>query len=245
MPDPARGERLNVGVLVWTDYDFRIGIDDKAVQRVIRENPRLERDSLLYLDPTLRASLVTDSPVGERVERLLDEQRGFPADFTEPRLTTLTVESGLDQAVEALLARVVRPKRRGGGGGLTPVQAVERQLRPLLQRGAVERKHLFQSSRSGVSRAVDFYANSHVNTALDALRLSVTKADDIRARADAEAFKVYDVIGNNDLRYAVYCEFSDDRALTETNVSARQVIESTGATVLTDIEAVSQTMRGD
>jgi len=244
MPDPGRGERLNVGVLVWTDDDFRLQIDQKAVQRVIRENPRLERDSLLYLDPSLHASLTADTPVREKVETLLAEQKGFPTDFTEPRFTTVGDAGGLDQALEDLVGRVVRPKRRYGGGGLTPVQAVERQLRPLLVRGAVERGHFFQSSSSGVARTADFYANSSVNTALDALRLSVTKADDIRARADAEAFKVYDVMAKNAVRYAVYCEFSDDRGLRETNESARQVIESTGANVLTDIAAVADTMSG-
>lgn len=120
MPDPGRGERLNVGVLVWTDDDFRLQIDQKAVQRVIRENPRLERDSLLYLDPSLHASLTADTPVREKVETLLAEQKGFPTDFTEPRFTTVGDAGGLDQALEDLVGRVVRPKRRYGGAVLPP-----------------------------------------------------------------------------------------------------------------------------
>jgi Fe-S oxidoreductase len=108
----------------------------------------------------------------------------------------------------------------------------------------VERHRFFQASRSGVSRVADFYANSNVNTALDVVRLAVKKADEIRHRADAEAYKVHDVLEKNAVRYAVYCVFSDDRALKETNESVVQILGSAGASVITDIDGAVLTMQG-
>jgi hypothetical protein len=42
MADPARGERLNLGVLLWTEGAYRLAVDPSAAERVIRENPRLD-----------------------------------------------------------------------------------------------------------------------------------------------------------------------------------------------------------
>jgi membrane protease YdiL (CAAX protease family) len=42
VPDLARNEALNVGIILWDPTGFRLGFDGEAISRVIRENPQLE-----------------------------------------------------------------------------------------------------------------------------------------------------------------------------------------------------------
>jgi hypothetical protein len=74
------------------------------------------------------------------------------------------------------------------------------------------------------------------------VRLAIKKAEDIQGRADAEAFKVYDIRRGNEVRFVVYCDFSPDSAPEPANEAARKVIESTGAVVVTDAEAAAAAM---
>lgn len=246
IPDPGRGERLNIGIMVWSDDAHRLRVDKSAVERVVRENPLLERDSLLYVAPMLTDALeATGGPAPAAVEELLSAQKGFPIDLSEPRATSVadTSDGALEETLQRLTDRVVRPRRRSRGGS-SPIKKVEQRLAPLLKAGAVSRNHFFQSTRTGVSRTVDFFANSHRNTALDVVQLELQRADDIRSRADAEAFKVYDLKDQNDVRFVVYCVFSDERGLRETNDNARQVIESIGADVVTGLDEATSAIRG-
>lgn len=244
MPDPGRGERLNIGVLLWTERQYALQFDDAALNRVLRDNPRLERESLYYIAPMIRQSLRGDGDLEGRVLSLLSTQNGFPFDLTEARFTAVNDQSaaGLDEAVEGLVARIVRPKRIGRGS-IDGRQLLERRLRPLVRQGKIQPHHVFRAKLTGLERVVDYYANSSVNTALDVLKLSVTKADEIRSRADAEAFKVYDITRDNDLRFVVFCDLSRDRSLQEANESAQRVLRSTGAQVATSLEEAEQAMR--
>lgn len=238
IPDPGRGESLNVGILLWDESAFRVGVDAQAIERVIRENPLLERDSLLYVEPLLSEQLSeSELPLMTRVERLLSSQRGFPIDITDPRFTTITDDGGLDATLDRVTERVVRPKRRARGSGAHPAQQMERRLKRQIATEAVARNHFFGRSKTGVPRKADFFANSGNNVALDVIRLAIRRADEIRIRADAEAFKVYDVLEANSVAdYFVFCEFGSDRALEETNENARTVMETQGAKVLTDLD---------
>lgn len=235
MPDPGRGERLNIGVLLWVGERYQLRLDDDAIDRVVRENPRLIRDSLLYVGPMIREALLSGGQIPERAAELLARQRGFPVDLSEARFTDVASREGIDDALDALVERIVRPKRRGGGGrGYDPRKAMAKHLKPLLEQGRVERHHFFKSSGTGIGRAVDFFANSGANTALDVVKLALKEAKEIQSRADAEAFKVYDIRRENDIRFVVYCDFSLDRSLGEANDSARKAIESTGAVVVSN-----------
>jgi hypothetical protein len=242
IPDPARNEALNVGILLWDEAGSRLRIDPAAVQRVIRENPRLDTHGLDSLETILRDNLVLGTFDQKRLFRFLEAHPGFPVSFTEPRYTTLPDEqpAPLDVTLERLINRVVRPRRRTGGGGVTPVQFLERQLRPLVQRNAVAQNHVFQASRTGVARQVDFFANSGTNLALDTLRLDLQKAAAIMERADAEAFKVEDVLASNRVEFMVYCDLSSSPALQGAVQSALQVLGSVGAKVITDLAGAAR-----
>lgn len=243
IPDPGRGERLNIGILLWDDgsTDYRLELDRKAVERVIRENPRLERDALLYIEPMLTEQLASAvTPVPARIKSILAKQTGFPLDISDPRFTTIAGdEDGLDATLERLVKRIVRPKRRGFDANPRPADLVASRLKPLLRTNAVSRSYHFGSTKSGVDRYADFFANSGANVALDVLQLAVTKAEEIRRRADAEAYKIHDVMaGEGEVnKYLVYCQLGEDRQLSDIYGQARTVIESEGATVLTELDA--------
>jgi hypothetical protein len=244
IPDPARGERLNIGILLWDEdsADYRLSLDEKAIERVIRENPRLERDSLLYIEPMLSEQLATAvTPVTARIKTMLKKQHGFPLELADPLFTTVVSdedlsdgEDGLDATLDKLVNRIVHPKRHRRGYP-SPKDQMATRLRPLIKTQAVSRGYSLRSTRTGVNRHVDFFANSGANVALDVLQLAVTKADDIRQRADAEAYKVYDLLGGEEVNnYLVYCQLADDRELESVYGDARTVIEAQGAKVLTD-----------
>ena len=245
VPDPARNEALNLGILAWTGSVFRLDIDDQAVARVVRENPHLERDALLYLEPLLLEQLSPAESLTIKIHKLISQQKGFPVVFGEPRLTQVG-DGGIEATMERLLDRIVRPKRRTGGGAANPAELLAKHLRPLLQSGIVQRHHSVSKSISGVPRTVDFFANSTVNVAVDVVRLAVSQADEIRKRADAEAFKVWDVLGRNQhLTFMAFCSFSPHSALTETNQRARKVIEAAGANVITVVEEAAAALGAD
>ncbi|CAN5533724.1 hypothetical protein BH20ACT17_BH20ACT17_13340 [soil metagenome] len=245
MPDPARGERLNIGVLLWTPRRYVLRMDDDALDRVVRENPHLERESLYYVTPAIRDRLTGDGSLEEQVAGFLANQSGFPADLTEPRYVSVSDLSAetLDETADGLIARIVRPRKHVYSSGFDPRRVLNTRLKPLIQTGKVEPHWLFSTSGTGLKRAVDFYANSDVNTALDVLKLNVKKADDIRRRADAEAFKVYDIQRENDVRYVVYCDLPLDRELEQASNEAQKVLQSTGAAVVTTADDAAEAMR--
>lgn len=244
IPDPARGELLNIGILLWDEEsgDYRLELDQKAIERVIRENPRLERDSLLYIEPMLAEQLASAvAPVPARIMSILGKQSGFPLDFTEPLFTTIAPdEDGLDATLERLLKRVVQPKRRGGNFPKTPADEMETRLKPLIRSQAVSRAYQVKA-KSGVERHVDFFANSGANVALDVLQLAISEAATIRERADAKGMKVLDLLNGEQVNdYFVYCRFSDDRQLAHVYDEAKTVIEAQGARVLANPDEAAE-----
>lgn len=236
VPDPARSEALNIGILAWTSNVVRLSIDDQAVARVVRENPHLERDALFYVEALLSEHLGGSGPVPAKVHSLLSDQTGFPVLLTEPRATHLRA-GDLPETVERLLSRIVRPRRRSGGGGGNPADVLARQLRPLLDRRVVRRNYSISGSVSGIPRTVDFFANGGANIALDVVRLGVSQAEEIRKRSDAEAFKVWDVLsGGLVATFVAFCSFSQDDGLVETNANAKAAIQAAGAEIVTVVD---------
>lgn len=241
IPDPGRGEALNVGVIVWSDEGYRVAVDSTAADRVIRENPHLAREALLYLEPHLRRTLdrVPGKPV-ERVAAVMRDEAGFPVTFTEPRFTTVDESDtrGLEATLERLVARIVRPKRRGAPSTPTLTDLLEQRCRQLIQAHRVVRNHLVEGARTGLTRTVDFWVNSGTNIALDTLKLDVGRADEIARRADAEAYKALDLLQHTEAFY-VLCSFSPDADLGEASERARRVLKSAGALVLDNVASAT------
>jgi Protein of unknown function (DUF3037) len=239
IPDPARGEQLNIGILAWTENHLAIELDERAVDRVLRENPHLAKDSLRGLRDTLREQLESSSPTPPgSASTWISGQRGYPVVATEDRYTTVSEDSieALGESVQRLVARIVRPRRRGGGGGFDPSHALERSLRPLLLSQRLVPDYMFAASRTGVARRVDYFANSGANIALDVVKLALKSADEVLRRADAEAFKVEDIRNSNAVDIVVFCTVGTDEAIRDVTRSAERIIGSVGARVVTTVE---------
>jgi hypothetical protein len=245
IPDAARGEQLNIGILAWTEHNIVLELDDRAVERVIRENPHLAKDSLRGLRETLLAQATESSPRPQQsTTTWLSAQRGYPVVATEDRHTTVAADTpeALGEAVERLVKRVVRPRRRGGGAPFDAGQVLERELRPLLRSQRIVTDYTFENSRSGVARRVDYFANSDANVALDVVKLAVKSADEVMRRADAEAFKIEDIRHANHIDAVVFCVVSTDDAVHDVTENAEQVIASVGARIVTNVDDAAAAM---
>lgn len=241
--DPGRNEALNVGILAWRNGKYQVHINQEAVDRVVSDNPFLAREALAGIEPSLLRELDTAKlRSDESIQTFLTQQKGFPLSFSEPRFTTLSDETPIafEETLERLIDRVVRPKRRYSGGGVSPVEQLTRLLRPLIASHVVKTEHPFESTKTGRTRTVSFFRNSSTNVALDVARLGVKKSDDILFRADAEAFKSEDILERNGIRMVVYCHFLDDAKLASTQKEARRVIESAGAKTVTSLEEAAK-----
>jgi len=269
--DLARGEALNVGIIVWDESGYRMRVDDDAVARVLWENPHLESDALSYLEPYLRAKFDGIKLMDEAsVQRILDNQQIYTLILSESRYTTVSDSSNdeisaLDATLGRLISAIVHPRRplpnanaivdvhqikspRSFGSEEVPAieearDKIEQVVVRLVGKDIVKHNYSLATSKSGRLRTVDFYANHGANLALDVVRLSYKQKAKILEKADAEAYKVVDIMALHDLRYIVYCEFSQDEAFRSVNNDARQVIESAGAKVVQSVaeahEAVS------
>jgi Protein of unknown function (DUF3037) len=242
IPDAARGEELNVGILGWTDNHVLVDVDDRALDRVIRENPHLAKDALVELRDRLRAEIGALNPE-DAADDWLANRPGYPIVATESRHTTVSEDTrqALQVTVDRLLQRVVRPRRRSGGR-TSPQQALERRMQPLLASKKVVRDHGFSGHRSGITRRVDYFANSTANVALDFVQLSLVSADDIVRRADAEAFKLEDILGSAKITPIVFCSFSSEDAVREATENAERIIESVGAHVVRSVDEATEQM---
>lgn len=243
IPDPARGEALNVGAVLWDEKTFRLAVDPQAVARVLRETPALAADALTNLHARVAHELGLEGKefCPRKVHERLREQAGFPLLFSDPLTTALDEDptDPLGKTLHAIVTRIVRPRRRMGGSGKDPVKLLEQQVRPLLKRKAVIKEHIFTRSRTGVERKVNFFANSTVNTAVDVLKLDLSRDASLAERTDAEAFKVEDVLAKNRIKYVVCCVGSMNAVSRKAIDRAQRVIGAVGGMVVTDLAAAA------
>ncbi len=261
--DLARGEALNVGIIVWDESGYRMRVDNDAVARVLWENPHLKTDALSYLEPFLRAKFDDIELMDEAsVQRILDNQRIYPLVLSEPRYTTVSDSSNdktsaLDATLDRLISAIVHPRkpllntnaimdayriknpRSFSSEEISAIEStrdkIEQIVVRLVGKDIVKHNYSLATSKSGRLRTVDFYANHSANLALDVVRLSYKQKGKILEKADAEAYKVVDIMALHKLHYIVYCDFSRDEAFRSVNNDARQVIESAGAEVVQSV----------
>lgn len=246
VPDSARGEQLNVGILAWTDQRMALELDERALDRVVRENPHLAKDALRDLHDRIQEELAeVGGPPPDMIASWLANQRGYPVVATESRYTTIDSgqDDALDQTVERLLARIVRPRRRHGGPHADAAHILDRALQPYVRSRKILRDHRFAASRSGISRSVDYFANSGANVALDFVKLALAKPDEILRRADAEAFKIEDIRASNDISVVVFCDVSTEEKVRDATADARRVISSVGAQLVTSVDGAADAMK--
>jgi hypothetical protein len=112
-----------------------------------------------------------------------------------------------------------------------------RSLEPLIRSQQVIRNYAFPSSRTGIARRVDYFANHGANIALDFLKLALRRPEDIRLRADAEANKIGDISASNEVNPVVFCAVSGEPAVSQATKEAFEIIAAAGASVVTSVDA--------
>jgi hypothetical protein len=247
IPDTARGEQLNIGILAWTEHHLAVELDQQALERVLRENPHLAKDALLGVREQLHDELSTlAGDPAHSATSWLARQRGYPVVATEDRHTTVKADDveALGETVGRLLARIVRPRRRSIGPlAMDPGPRLERTLEPFVRSQHVIRDYAFPRSRTGIARRVDYFANHGANVALDFLKLALRRPEEIRLRADAEANKIGDISATNDVHPVVFCAVSDEETVRAATADAFAIIGATGAKVVTSVDAALEAIR--
>lgn len=239
--DPARSEALNVGIVVSDADGFRVGIDQSAVIRALRDNPRLAVDSLQGLEQALETHIadyiasVPAATIGEAVQSM----RIMSLVVSESRFTAVDMRDAdpLGHTLARLIGRIVTPKRRPGAAGADSLAALRQTFQPLIRSHKIIQQYQFPQSRSGAPRHAHFFANSGTNVAIDAITMPAAKAAAIVRAADAEAFKIEDVLrANHDVqRYLIYCPFVDKPQLAQANEQAMRVLTVAGGEIRTDL----------
>jgi hypothetical protein len=244
-PDPARNELLNVGILIWRGADYLLKIDGRASTRIAKGYPSVPSDELIALDSIVRERFVPSGVFDEgQFRNILDRHPGYPVSLTEPRQTHADASAPLllDRELKSLIERIVAPPKQPSPPDSAPVQALTKELKLLIRKRKIRCNHRFDVSRTGVTRTVDFYVNSTGQLAMDAIRLDFSNENRIVEKADAQAFKVEDIINKNNLRYIVYCKIHEDSAGDGIIADARRIIEGAGAEVLEDLDEAARAM---
>lgn len=243
--DPARSEALNIGIAVSGPQGLRIGVDQHAATRAVRDNPRLAPDSLQEIQEILETGIAEHMASNPRTtfDQALRSLHIMSLSVSEPRYTTIDEHEAdpLGGALHRLMARIVTPKRRPSPAvSAGPLALLHRTFKPLVQAHKLTQQYPFPLSKSGVPRYAHFFANSGMNVAIDAVTMSASKPAGIRQAADAEAFKIEDVMRvNQEVRsYLIYCPFVDKPELAQANELAKQVLRSAGAKIRTDPEGL-------
>ena len=242
LADPARNEPINVGVIAWDASGVRLGLDDAALYRVYRLNPNLAKAAVDHVEELLESSIVARWGDAEGdPERLLSPFRKPPVLLTEPMLTNGDGSAAnLEVVVDRLLRRLVRVVPRGNERGPKNQRVVtyfNDRFRRLIDEERID-TDVELPTGSGVTLAVNFWANSGANVALDVVNLSLSTPRKIQERVYSEAGKAFDLLGSGSTvrDLIIYCAPPTDDNLGATVAIAKAVIETTGATVTADRE---------
>ncbi len=247
VPDLARHEVFNLGLVAWNTRDWVLRLDDEASKRIIRQNPHLASSIFSHLETELREKLASIDKI--EPQTILDTVRslglpqmtvGDPLFFAVPSASY----KDLSTRVDDLVKRIITPRKIGGGSSeVLPVAELQAAFNKWIKEKRIQKAYFVQG-HTGVRRTVDFYINGGSNIALDGLKLNVKNADEIIGRADREANKVRDVLGTDHVsRFIVYCRISEDKDLEQASTDARSIILDSGAAVVTVLDDAVRHMR--
>lgn len=247
VPDPVRDEPRNVGILLWTEADFTIRLDTRALRRAEAESPTTASAGLADLSSFIESLVAPDGTFIESLLlRVVAGGSTTPITFSTPRSAVVgsTVGQTLPELIEFLIGRLVRPprQRRSRGSG-RPRAALANRVRPLIRNRMVELDHQLERSKSGVQRTVDFFVATGSGFALDVLNLAVADDTEVLKRADAAAFKIEDILAELPSLDVAVCCFDGSphrpRAATE---NAARVLGSAGALVLDEVDIAADSL---
>lgn len=242
VPDLARGEHRNVGVVVWDDTGFRVTVDPDAARRVAQEGRHLAEDSVLQLAQSLRERL-SNAHRGQLESALRVSSYFYSVSDTLTATVETPSEDPLKALADRLTDRLVRVRKVSFSSYDLKAETASR-LKPLIKSHVVSISFPVDWCRSGIVRVVDFYRNSGVNAALDVLNLNVQRVSECQSRIDAQAYKVQDMLHGYaaHLSINVLCALPADPDRAAETRRRLTLLETEGAKVFIDSDEATSVL---
>jgi hypothetical protein len=251
IPDPARGELFNLGVAVWSAGRFNVQVDSDAAARAARENPSLAVDAFSHLERAIYTRLLELDPINTtKFKRLRKNHRGTTFLYGEPQFVNVPAE-GIDPlavVLDRLMARMVKARRAQAREAepMNPVEELAGRILGLITFHKVIRRHHLDGGKTRTERQVDFFVPSKTaGVAVDVLRLDVKEEEAAMRRADAEAFKIYDVMDSSQVGRFYVLPFGeqaeDEHELVESPI--HRAIRSVRGEILRDFAEAEAVIR--
>jgi Protein of unknown function (DUF3037) len=236
VPDLIRREVVNVGLVV-TDSQGAIIIDfpKAARSRALNLNRSISERALDYKCEQLREHLSQDLNCLERPGSSANGWLKAEFSLTDPGF--YDIEMSLESAVQELCKRLIEVPHRGYPAKNSPSDEIQGLLKTSNFAHLVVKDQKVQGSRTGAERVIEFYRNSSVNTAVDGIRLDLSRHSEIVQRIDAVAFKIEDILAfDPSLRYGVYGRLGEDSNSAAILDQARNAIASAGGQFVSDAD---------
>ena len=233
IPDPARNEPVNVGVVLKFGEEVEVKTHRDAVRRAITSDPQADESALGRIDGFLER--MTQEP-----QLLIDRHSGQPRDvppedgdflhalsqqstgkllFAEPQY--IEISSGrkeeLERHLSALVDRLARPLRQRAR--FAPVQnpprlEMQRALQQWIRIGVVKMNETLEG-RSGIPRRANFYFENGRNYLVNHIVLEQKRESQLFSKAQSDAFEIEDIrrgASSKQWQPMVVCKFAPDRA---------------------------------
>lgn len=112
VPDPARGERFNIGVILWAPARPKVVIDYDCAKAAIARNPRLAADTLRSMQDILQAKADRAHAAENGKERFIRNQSGFPILVGDAMFIQINDETEvtITATMNRLVGRLVAPQ---------------------------------------------------------------------------------------------------------------------------------------
>jgi hypothetical protein len=212
VPDPARNEPVNIGIVITGPSGGLCQFDDRALERAKAQDPFVDRPGLEHLKHYFaelvesprtafrQGMVVTAAPHEPAFLTLIRDMHFEQLSVSEPLQVELLDESrgSMEEAVKDLVGRLVVPLKGRPRfivrDPTAPVEILRRQLQPLIQRRWVLEQPQFQGwSRRLRTPDLAYFRPGRVAVVIENVRLNLKRERTIFEHADASAFEIYDI----------------------------------------------------
>lgn len=256
IPDLARDEPINVGIVAWTETEVFVQVSSDALERVVHHAPHFASDAFQGYEDYLRAEVLREWPscrhdLATSAEAHLRKCVRLPAVVTSSRFVGIEEGRATDEALglacAELVHRLVRPSRKSSSHrSIGLVDSMKRELARLIDQKKIHAEYGFDNTRSGLRQTVDFYANSGTNVALDVLAIRSDAAiDSIMMRSSAEAAKIIDIRDKSQVsEFLVYAPIDQRPNLAPHVDIVRRALSISECRILESKDEALEVMRG-
>lgn len=206
IPDLARQEPLNIGILAWCQGQSVLVFDAHAFHRITTANGDLADDALKFITDAI-VEEYNDARLrdGQDIDAFVREALSTPFLVTEERPFGIAdapvsgVKATLANETERLMERLVKPqRRRSKQPSKGPKATLVSEYRRFLQPDQLQQSFEITATKTGHRRKVDLFINHHVDAVVDVLDIrSDATYDTAEIATDAMRSKSEDILDGN------------------------------------------------